>query len=102
LYVSKEPEVRFDSIEIHAHADPDNLFPQVLGREIGDRIRIIRQPSGGGPAIERDVFIRGVSHTTGPGTWITTWTLQSATKAGSFFTLDNAVLGLLDSNALGY
>lgn len=102
LYVSKEPEVRFDSIEIHAHADPDNLFPQVLAREIGDRIRIIRQPSGGGPAIERDVFIRGVSHTTGPGTWITTWTLQSATKYGSFFTLNNAVLGLLDSNALGY
>ncbi|WP_433445724.1 hypothetical protein [Nonomuraea sp. CA-141351] len=102
LYVSKEPEERFDAIEIHAHADPDTLFPHVLGREIGDRIRIIRRPSGGGAPIQRDVFIRGITHVTGPGTWITTWTLQSATKYGSFFTLDNPVLGLLDSNALGY
>jgi hypothetical protein len=102
LYVSKEPEVRFDSIEIHAHADPDTLFPQVLGREIGDRIRIIRQPSGGGDPIERDVFIRGISHVTGPGTWITTWALQSATKYGSFLVLNNSILGKLDQNALAY
>lgn len=102
LYVSKDPEVRFDSIEIYAHADPATLFPIVLAREIGDRIRIIRRPSGGGSPIQRDVFIRGISHVTTGATWITTWTLQSATKYGSFFTLDNPVLGLLDSNALGY
>lgn len=102
LYVSKDPEVRFDSIEIHAHADPVNLFPQVLGREIGDRIRIIRQPPGGGSPITRDVFIRGISHVTGPGTWITTWNLQSATKYGSFLVLDNPILGKLDQNALAY
>lgn len=102
LYVSREPEVRFDQIEIHAHADPDTLFPIVLAREIGDRIRIRRQPAGGGGEIVRDVFIRGVSHVTTGATWITTWNLQSATKYGSFFTLDNAVLGVLDSNALGY
>ncbi|MFG3439941.1 hypothetical protein ACGF0J_22060 [Nonomuraea sp. NPDC047897] len=102
LYVSKEPEVRFDTIEIHAHADPDNLFPQVLGREIGDRIRIIRQPSGGGDPITRDCFIRGISHTTTGATWITTWTLQSATKYGSFLVLNNSILGRLNENALGF
>lgn len=101
LYVSKEPEVRFDTIEIHAHADPAGLFPQVLGREIGDRIRIVRRPPGGG-SITRDCFIRSVSHTTAPGTWITTWNLQSATKYGSFLVLDNPLLGRLDNNALAY
>lgn len=102
LYVSKEPEVRFDSIEIHAHADPTNLFPQVLGREIGDRIRIIRQPSGGGSPIQRDVFIRGISHVTDGARWVTTWALQSATKYGSFLVLDNANIGKLNQNALGF
>lgn len=102
LYVSKDPEVRFNAIEIHAHADPNTLFPIVLAREIGDRIRIVRRPSGGGSPIERDVFIRGIAHVTTGATWVTTWTLQSATKYGSFFTLDNPVLGLLDNNALGY
>ncbi|MGR6922545.1 hypothetical protein ACU635_50540 [[Actinomadura] parvosata] len=102
LYVSKEPEVRFDSIEIHAHADPDNLFPVVLSREIGDRIRIIRQPSGDGDPITRDCFIRGISHQTTGATWITTWNLQSATKYGSFLVLNNSVLGRLNENALGF
>ncbi|MFI6732121.1 hypothetical protein ACIBI9_04240 [Nonomuraea sp. NPDC050451] len=102
LYVSKEPEVRFDSIEIHAHADPDTLFPIVLAREIGDRIRIIRQPSGGGAPIQRDVFIRGISHVTDGARWITTWTLQSATKYGSFLVLNNSILGRLNENALGF
>ncbi len=102
LYVSKEPEVRFDQIEIHAHADPVNLFPVVLSREIGDRIRIIRQPSGGGDPITRDCFIRGISHQTTGATWITTWNLQSATKYGSFLVLNNSILGRLDENALGF
>lgn len=102
LYVSKDPEVRFDTIVLHAHADSTTLFPQVLSRDIGDRIQIVRRPPGGGTAITREVFIRGISHTTSGATWFTTWTLQSATKYGSFFALDHPVLGLLDQNALGF
>lgn len=102
LYTSKDPELRFDSITINPLSDPTNLFPQVLGREIGDRIQIVRRPPGGGTAITRDVFIRGISHNITPSTWKTTWVLQSATKYGSFFVLDNSILGVLNSNALGY
>jgi hypothetical protein len=87
---------------VHAHADPTNLFPQVLAREIGDRIKVVRYPPGGGSPISREVFIRGISHETTGATWITTWSLQSATKYGSFFALDHPVLGLLDQNALGF
>ncbi len=103
LFVSKDHEVRFDSIRIHAHADPDVLFPQVLGREIGDRIQIVYRPPGGGASIVRDAFIRGIAHQVDQVTWYTTWTLQSATKYGSFLVLDHPVLGMLDSgNALAY
>jgi hypothetical protein len=48
------------------------------------------------------VFIRGISHATTSATWVTTFTLQSATKYGSFLVLDNATLGKLDQNALAY
>lgn len=102
LYTSKNPELRFDAITINPLTDPVNLFPQVLGREIGDRIRIVRRPPGGGTAITRDVFIRGISHNITPSTWKTTWVLQSATKYGSFFVIENSILGTLDENALGY
>jgi hypothetical protein len=95
VYLSKEPETRFDSIQIHCHANPTTLFPQVLAREIGDRIQIVRRPPGGGTAITRDAFIRGISHDVSTEKWITTFQLQNARSFGSFFTLDDATLGVL-------
>jgi len=104
LYISKDPEVRFDQIRIHVHADPDNLALPALGRDIGDRIKIVRRNvPGGGTDISREVFIRGITHEIDQATWVTTWTLQSATKYGSFLTLDHSTLGRLNSgNAYGY
>lgn len=101
LNLSKDPENRFTEMVIYPLADPDNLFPQVLGRQIGDRITCIRRPPGGGTAIQRDVFIRAIKHEITISNWITTWTFQSATKF-AFLTLDDAVLGKLDQNALGF
>lgn len=102
LFTSKEPELRFDVMKVNPFRDPTNLFPQVLGREIGDRIRIVRRPPGGGTPITRDVFIRGISHEITLSTWMTTWVLQSATKYGSFLVLNNPILGKLNENAIGY
>jgi len=95
VFISRDPEVRFDAITIYPMKDPDVLFPQVLGREIGDRIRITRRPPGGGLPISREVFIRGISHQVGQASWKTTFILQSATDYGSFFTLNDSVLGVL-------
>ncbi|HUR74459.1 MAG TPA: hypothetical protein VMZ00_09285 [Sporichthya sp.] len=95
VYLSKDPETRFDTIAIHCHANPSVLFPAVLAREIGDRIQIVRRPPGGGTAITRDAFIRGISHDVTTEKWITTFQLQSARQFGAFFTLDDATNGLL-------
>ena len=94
VYLSKDPETRFDELRIHCHANPSVLFPAVLAREIGDRIQIVRRPPGGG-TITRDAFIRGISHEVTTERWITTFQLQSARAFGAFFTLDDAVNGLL-------
>jgi hypothetical protein len=99
---SKEPEYRFESLVINPLRDPANLFPQVLGRQFGDRITVRRRPPGGG-TIEQDVLIRGITHAIDGhnGTWLTTWQLQSASKT-AFLVLDHATLGKLDANALSY
>lgn len=102
LAISVTPEVRFTSMVIDPRLDPDNLYPQVLGRQIGDRITVRRRPPGGGTLIERDCFIRGIGHDHTQGSWLTTWALQSAEKFGSFLVLDNPTLGRLDYNALAY
>jgi len=98
--LAKDAEYRFESLVINPRRDPDNLFPQVLGRKIGDRITVRRRPPGGG-TIERDVFIVGISHDATPDTWLTTWQLQSASKT-AYLLLDHATLGKLDQNALAF
>ena len=100
LHTSKDPELRFTSLVVNPRTDEDGLYPQMLGRQIGDRIRILRDPPGGG-TIEREVFIRGIELDVRAGNWLTTWTLQSATK-WSFFILNHGALGQLDENALSY
>jgi hypothetical protein len=101
LAKSKDPELRIATLTINPLRDPDNLFPQVFGREIGDRITVKLRPPGGGTTIDRDVHIRGIEHAATPETWSTTWTLQDA-PTESFLILDHATFGKLDSNTLAY
>jgi hypothetical protein len=46
LYVAKNDEDRFDQLVIFPLRDPASLWPQVLGREVGDRIQVWRRPPG--------------------------------------------------------
>jgi hypothetical protein len=100
VYQGKNAELRFSEITINPQRDPDNLYPQVLGREIGDRITINLRPDNG-DAISRQVIIRGISHEVNRTTWTTKWTLQAATS-WTFLILNDASKGLLNTAVLGY
>lgn len=104
LYIGKGGEDRIDSLQVDPQADTANLWPQVLGREIGDRIQVWQRPAGLGAPVSKDCFIAGITHAwdSVASTWLTTWTLQDASKYGSFLTLDNPTLGQLGSNALAF
>lgn len=102
LSFSKDAELRFASLRVVPTTDPANLWPQVLGRELGDRITVKFTPPGGGSLIERDAFIRGIKHDIGAASWVTTWALQDADTFLSFFTFDHAALGRFDHNAFAY
>jgi hypothetical protein len=102
LSLLKNNELRVASMTVNPLADPDRLFPQVLGRKLGDRVTVKFAPPGGGDRIIRDVFIRGIDHTIGLDTWQTKFAFQDATNKFQFFVLDNATLGRLDNNALAY
>ena len=103
LHVADGTEDRFDAITIFPLRDPGNLWPLVLGREVGDRIQVWRRPPGVAPVV-KDCFIRGIAHawSSSPLGWQTTWTLQDAGKYGSFLTLNNPTLGRLNYNALAF
>ena len=100
LYQAKDPELRISTLTIRPDRAPTELYPQVLGRQFGDRIRIIRRPPGGG-TITSEAIIRGIEYGIERDNWTVTWTLQSATK-WAYLVLNHTTLGVLDSNALGY
>lgn len=102
LGIVSEPEIRFTSISIEPAVQPADLWAHALGREIGDRITIIRRPPGGGDPIVKDCFIRGITHEFGGEAWKTTWALQDASRAGGYLILDDPQLGVLNDARLAY
>lgn len=97
-----EGELRVDSITVDPRRDPTALYPHVLGRELGDRITVKRRaPGREADPMVREVYIRGIAHTFGPDLWLTRWALQDASRM-NFLVLDNASLGQLDDDRLGY
>lgn len=94
---------RFARLEFNTPAPQveDDLWPQLLGREFGDRITVLRRPYGGGDPIERDCFIRGVEWDCDGNSWQTAFILQDATRY-SYFVIGDAVLGRVGFNAIAY
>lgn len=96
------PEFRPDGIVIKPRRDPDNLWPQVLGRRLRDRITVKFRVPGGGNVIQADAFISSISHVGTPDDWTTTYGLASAAFFANFFIIENNNFGVLDKNKLFY
>ncbi len=90
------PKLRFTDVTIDPRANEAALYPQVLTRDFGDRIAVVRRPPGV-TADTREEYIRGIHHSfQAPTQWQTTWELEPAVL-GNPFILDDPVYGLLDS-----
>ncbi len=77
----KDPYFRIAAITMQPqNRDPDNLWPEVLGREISDMVTVKRRPAGGN-LIDLDVFVEGVAHTIDAQarSWHTTYNLSGRT-----------------------
>jgi hypothetical protein len=104
LYQFGTPQRRFTRIDfkmVRPH-EAATAWPQLLGRELADRVTVFRRPAGGGDPIERDCFIRGVEmeHTQKDELKIG-FILQSAGRY-SFFVINDPVLGVVGSNAIAF
>ncbi len=97
LSVSRGAEDRFETITIDPQADPANLWPQVLGREIGDRIQVWHRPAGFGGPLNANSLAAGSS--AGWTGWQGTFSVTSSPPAGApypyagLFTITSAGAG---------
>lgn len=99
----KNLSTRVKQLRISPRRDPNNLWPQVLGREIGDRITVQRTPLGTGDTNTYEQIIERVEHEFSVSYWRTSWTCSPTDpNVGSYLILDDATQGLLDSALLAY
>lgn len=103
LYQFGVPRFRFARLELNTPAPQVEAahWPQVLGRELADRITVTRRPAGGGDPIVKDSFIRGFEHASDGAAWTSALILQNADRY-SFFVIGDPVLGVVGSNAIAY
>lgn len=86
----KEAIAIVGDLVIEPRGDPANLWPQVLQREISERITLRRRPQNIGAVIEKEMIIEGIEHTIAPKKWTVTWHID-AINALRFFTFDNTL-----------
>lgn len=85
-----QPIPHIDKLTIQGGSNPVGLWPQALGRELGDRITFVRRPQKIGPAINTEVIIEGIEHTISPGRWDTSFSID-AIGAKRYFMFDNTL-----------
>lgn len=94
----KDPEFRVRTLTIKPHAAPTQTWPQVLQRELEDRISVVRTPQNTGSAISKQVLIQSIDHSFGADLdWTTTYELAPANIETDFLIYDDPVRGFYDS-----
>lgn len=82
-----KPIPHIDTLMVRPSAAPDDLWPQVLGRELGERITVTRRPQGVGAPMTAEVIIEGIEHDIGPKRWVTVFSID-AIAAQRYFRFD--------------
>ncbi len=100
-----DPQIVVKQMTIQPRRSPTTLFPQVLDREIGNRITIRRRPQNVGTLIEQERIVTGVAHEITVDNWTTTWALTEATpsySAGTYWRVGDATYGKVGTAVLPY
>jgi len=88
----KDPHTRFNSITLKASGLETAMWPQMLGRKLGDVITVYRRPQDVGSAFGVLCRIEGIAHEFTGTDWETTWALSPATQV-TYWTLGTSTLG---------
>jgi hypothetical protein len=96
----KEPQYRFETVTVVMDTLSESDQDLVLDLEIGDIVQVRFEPSDIPPAIEQNCRIIGINHDWRADSKNITFSLERLDFG--IFILDNAALGVLDDDRLGY
>jgi len=90
------PRARFETLEVNVAALTSGQASTVIGLELGDVVRVIYSPPGGGTAIDQTGVVDKIEHTVGVDSHRIRFGLSSALDQPII--LDDVVFGVLDSD----
>lgn len=99
VYLLASPTLKIKAATFGLMTEQDTKLPAILGRQLGDRVTLNRQPDGGGSLVTQQLFVRGIEHQIdAPArTWRCKVEFQAATRF-SFFELGDSTFGMLDAS----
>lgn len=75
----KTPQQRLERINLHSQDSPSTLLPQMLGRELWDRVTVKHRPrTTTGYTFSQESIIERIEHRYSPGEWVTNFALSIA------------------------
>jgi hypothetical protein len=95
----RNPEFRFESLQINFNNLSIAQQQEILELELGDVVQVSFTPEGISPAIEQYALVNSISHDI--STQIHVITIGLATLGATPFRLDSSLFGKLDVNTLG-
>jgi len=95
----RNPEFRFESLQINFNSLSIAQQQEILELELGDVVQVSFTPEGISPAIEQYALVNSISHDI--STQIHVITIGLATLGATPFRLDSSLFGKLDVNSLG-
>jgi hypothetical protein len=101
---SKDFRVRLTSLQIEPEGSPDLLWPQALGRDLTEQIRVIYRPDVGSQMDEL-VLLEKITHTftalpgSNKSAWTTTW-LMSPANIDKVWILEDPIYGVLGTTTV--
>jgi len=96
----KQPEFRFENLEVNLNAVTPEVRADILALELSDIIKVELTPGDIGPTIERYGKVLSLSYSFTPEGDMVEIGLESG--ASSFFILDDLAFGKLNEDALGW
>jgi len=98
----KNPVLRFTGVTVQLAALSTADQTTALSTDLTRIASVQKSYSVGTPAsVTQTLIVSGIKHSITPGSHVVEYTFESTTQ-GAFFTLDDAIFGILDTNLLAF
>lgn len=94
----KRPRLRSEQLVIKGELNPNTMWEKIVAADLGEKLRVLRRPPGGGAAIDQTMFLEGFSidWKAEAARWDVVWNVSPGDST-QYWVLGDATYGVLGS-----